>query len=60
VKSSPEKKQARINPNFFLQWLEEKEMDRDKSHLTANEKMQPIQWTEQPTSALVVVGSFWP
>jgi hypothetical protein len=25
-----------------------------------NEKMQPIQWTEQPTGALVATGSLWP
>jgi hypothetical protein len=25
-----------------------------------NEKMQPIQWTEWPTGALVAAGSLWP
>jgi len=35
-------------------------MDCDEPHLVLNEKMQPIQWTERPTSALVVIGSFWP
>jgi hypothetical protein len=35
-------------------------MDCDEPHLTLNEKTQPILWTEQPTSALVVVGSLWP
>jgi len=25
-----------------------------------NEKMQPIQWTERPTGALVAAGSLWP
>ncbi len=28
-------------------------MDCDEPHLMGNEKMQPIQWTEQPTGALV-------
>ncbi len=35
-------------------------MDCDEPHSTPNEKMQPIQWTERPTAALVVAGSFWP
>jgi hypothetical protein len=36
------------------------EMDYDEPHLALNEKTQPIQWTEQPTGALVAVGSLWP
>ncbi len=35
------------------------EMDCDEPHPTSNEKTQPIQWTEQPTGALVAAGSFW-
>jgi hypothetical protein len=35
-------------------------MDCDEPHLTSNEKMQPIQWTEQPTSAFAAAGSLWP
>ncbi len=35
-------------------------MDCDKPHLTPNEKMQPIQWTERPTGALVAAGSLRP
>ncbi len=44
------------------QWSaqERKEMDYDEPHLTLNEKMQPIQWTERPTGALVAAGSLWP
>ncbi len=36
------------------------EMDYDEPHLMPNEKMQPIQWTEWSTGALVVVGSLQP
>jgi hypothetical protein len=43
-----------------VQWLTVKKKDCDEPHLAPNEKMQPIQWTEWPTSALVAVGSFWP
>jgi hypothetical protein len=32
----------------------------DEPHLMSNEKMQPIQWTEQPTGALMAAGSLWP
>ncbi len=35
-------------------------MDYDEPHLALNEKMQPIQWTERPTGALVAAGSLWP
>jgi hypothetical protein len=35
-------------------------MDCDKPHLVSNEKMQPIQWIEQPTGALMATGSLWP
>jgi len=35
-------------------------MDCHEPHPAPNEKMQPIQWTERPTSALVVVNSLWP
>jgi hypothetical protein len=37
-----------------------KEIDCDEPHLAPNEKTQPIQWTERPTSALVAVNSLWP
>jgi hypothetical protein len=39
---------------------QQKEIDCDEPHLTSNEKTQPIQWTEQPTGALVAVNSLWP
>jgi len=35
-------------------------MDCDEFHLAPNEKMEPIQWTEWPTGALVAAGSLWP
>jgi len=35
-------------------------MDYNEPHLTLNEKMQPIRWTEWPTDALVAAGSLWP
>jgi len=35
-------------------------MGSDEPRLTPNEKTQPIQWTEQPTGALVAAGSLWP
>jgi len=35
-------------------------LDCDEPHLAPNEKTQPIQWTEGPTGALVVAGSFYP
>jgi len=35
-------------------------MDWDEPNPVPNEKMQPIQWTERPTGALVAVGSLWP
>jgi len=35
-------------------------MDCDEPHLTLNEKMQPIQWTEWPTDTLMAAGSLWP
>jgi hypothetical protein len=37
-----------------------KEMDCHEPHPAPNEKMQGIQWTERPTSALVVASSLWP
>jgi len=37
-----------------------KKLDCDEPDLTSNEKTQPIQWTEQPTGALVAAGSLWP
>jgi hypothetical protein len=39
---------------------QQKEIDCDEPHPASNEKMQPIQWTERPTGALVVVNSLWP
>jgi len=35
-------------------------MDCDEPHLVPNEKMHPIQWTEQPIGALVAAGSLCP
>jgi hypothetical protein len=41
-----------------LQWLVvKKKKDCDEPHMAPNEKMQPIQWIERPTSALVVASS---
>jgi hypothetical protein len=37
-----------------------KEIDCDEPHPAPNEKTQPIQWTKQPTGALVAVNSPWP
>ncbi len=34
-----------------------KKKDYDEPHVAPNEKMQPIQWTERPTGALVAAGS---
>ncbi len=39
---------------------QQKEIDCDEPHPAPNEKTQPIQWTEQPTGALVAVNSLWP
>jgi len=39
---------------------QQKEMDCDEPHPAPNEKTQGIQWTEQPTGALVAAGSLWP
>jgi len=39
---------------------QQKEMDCLEPHPAPNEKMQPIQWTERPTGALVAVNSLWP
>ncbi len=39
---------------------EQKEIDCDEPHPAANEKMQPIQWTERPTGAFVAINSLWP
>jgi hypothetical protein len=39
---------------------QQKEMDWYEPHPVPNEKMQPIQWTERPTGALVAAGSLWP
>jgi hypothetical protein len=32
----------------------------DEPHLAPNEKTHPIQWTERPIGALVVIGSLCP
>ncbi len=39
---------------------QQKEIDCDEPHPAPNEKMQPIQWTERPSGALVAVNSLWP
>jgi hypothetical protein len=52
TKNKPQKK--------WYNGQQQKEMDCDEPHLTPNEKMQPIQWTERPTGALVATGSLWP
>jgi hypothetical protein len=51
---NPQKEKKKYNGQ------QQKEMDCDEPHLMPNEKMQPIQWIEQPTGALVVAGSLWP
>jgi hypothetical protein len=43
-----------------VQWSQQKIMDYDEPHLTSNEKLPPIQWTEKPTATLVAAGSVWP
>jgi hypothetical protein len=44
-----------------IQWsVGKKKKDYDEPHLAPNENMQPIQWTERPTGALVDIGSLWP
>jgi len=53
---SKEKKQPKTNPPKKVQWLVVK---INGPHLTSNEKMQPIQCTEQPIGALVAISSFW-
>jgi hypothetical protein len=35
-------------------------MDYDEPHLMLNEKTHAIQWTKQPTGALVAASSLWP
>jgi len=39
---------------------QQNKIDCDEPHPALNEKMQPIQWTEWPTGALVAVNSLWP
>jgi hypothetical protein len=39
---------------------QQKEIDCDEPHPASNKKMQPIQWTERPTGALVAANSLWP
>jgi hypothetical protein len=61
VRSSPGKKQSKTNPTKIKYNDQQRnEMDYDEPHLMSNDKTQPIQWTEQPTGALVAAGSFWP
>jgi hypothetical protein len=57
--SGPKKKQPRTNPKK-KSTVVSSEKKWTESHLTLNEKTQPIQWTEQPTGALVTPGSLWP
>jgi hypothetical protein len=58
VRSSPREKWPRTPERKTKQWSAIKKMDCDEPCLVPNEKMEPIQWTEWPTGALVVVGSF--
>jgi hypothetical protein len=51
---NPKKKKKKYNGQ------QQKEMDCNELHLAPNKKMQPIQWTERPTGALVAAGSLWP
>ncbi len=55
-KNSQEQKKRKKKYNGQQQ----KEIDCDEPHPAPNEKTQPIQWTEQPTGALVAVNSLWP
>jgi hypothetical protein len=57
-KNDQEPKNKNKNKKYSDQ--HQKEMDYDEPHLAPNEKSQPIQWTEQPTGALVAAGSLWP
>jgi len=63
VRSGARKKQKKTNQKkkkYNGQQQKEMEMDCDEPHLTPNEKMQPIQWTERPTGAFVAAGSLSP
>jgi hypothetical protein len=55
-KNSQEQKKQRKKKYSGQQ---QKEINYDEPHPAPNEKTQPIQWTERPTGALVVVNSLW-
>jgi hypothetical protein len=57
VRLGTRKKQQKTNPKKKYSDQQQKEMDYNEPHLMSNEKTQPIQWTKQPTNALVVAGS---
>jgi hypothetical protein len=57
-KNGQKENNKKRNKNYSGQ--QQTEIDCDEPHPTLNEKTQPIQWTEQPTGALVVVNSLWP
>jgi len=59
VRSGPGKKRPKTKKKK-VQWSAAKKKDSDELHLAPNEKMQPIQWTDRPTGALVAAGSLWP
>jgi hypothetical protein len=56
VRSSPGKT-AKNKKKKKYSGQQQKKIDCDEPHPASNEKMQPIQWIERPTSALVVVNS---
>jgi hypothetical protein len=60
VKSRKNDQEQKIKINKKYSGQQQKEIDCDEPHSAPNEKMQPIQWTERPTSALVAVNSLWP
>ncbi len=59
MRSGLREKQPRTQKKKSTLVNNKKNMDYDEPHLALNEKMQPIQWIEQPIGALVVVGSLW-
>jgi hypothetical protein len=60
VKSGPGEKQSQSKKIKIKSRMvsSKKKKNYDEPHLALDEKTQPIQWTEWPTGALVVAGSF--
>ncbi len=53
VRSKEKRPRTKIKKKYSDQ-----QQNQEEPHLALNEKMQPIQWTEWPTGA-VVAGSPW-